>query len=146
MKPTRGLDGDDLTISTIHGVKGLEFEYVFLMKLNKGILPSFKAEKNTRNSKELEANLAEERRIAYVAMTRDKRGLYLSTSDGQEGISEFVTDVWDLLDQAVIDEKTDKEYIPALDWQDEEEEAENINVEEDQYSEEEIDWIEEDDI
>ena len=58
---------------TIHAAKGLEFPYVFLCCLNEGILPS----KKTDSPEGME----EERRLAFVALTRAKRGLVLSDSE-----------------------------------------------------------------
>ncbi|MDR3203258.1 MAG: UvrD-helicase domain-containing protein [Deltaproteobacteria bacterium] len=65
-------DSPDQTVklATIHAAKGLEFEAVFLCGLSEGILPSRKAL--------TEDDLAEERRLCYVAMTRAKKRLFLS--------------------------------------------------------------------
>lgn len=59
---------------TVHTAKGLEFPYVFLVALNEGIFPSRK----TRTPEAME----EERRLAFVAMTRAEKGLYLSDAEG----------------------------------------------------------------
>jgi DNA helicase-2/ATP-dependent DNA helicase PcrA len=59
-----------VTLSTIHSVKGLEFEYVFVVALEENIFPN---EGRIINNFEME----EERRIAYVAFTRAKSKLYL---------------------------------------------------------------------
>lgn len=61
-------------LMTIHTAKGMEFPYVFICGLNEGIFPSRKIV----TPEEME----EERRIAYVAMTRAIDGLYLSDSEG----------------------------------------------------------------
>ena len=58
-----------VNLLTIHKSKGLEFKCVILVGLNNGILPS-----------ELDKNIDEERRIYYVAITRAKEVLYLSSS------------------------------------------------------------------
>lgn len=64
---------DAVTISTIHAAKGLEFDTVFLPGLDNGILPHKHAlESSNPNAME------EERRLAYVAITRAQRRLYLS--------------------------------------------------------------------
>jgi len=68
-------------LMTIHAAKGLEFPIVFLMGLNEGILPSRKTK--TR------AAMEEERRLAFVAMTRAKDRLYLSEAEGL-GIDGYV--------------------------------------------------------
>ena len=59
---------------TIHSAKGLEFPFVFLCGMNEGIFPSSR----TKNLDELE----EERRLAFVAYTRARIGLFLSESEG----------------------------------------------------------------
>jgi len=63
-------DPHGVTVSTIHSIKGLEFDYVFLVGLEEGIFPSPRSIE--------EGNLEEERRVAYVATTRAKKKLYLT--------------------------------------------------------------------
>ena len=65
---------DRVRLMTIHAAKGLEFPVVFLMGLNEGILPSRKTK--TR------AAMEEERRLAFVAITRAADRLYLSEAEG----------------------------------------------------------------
>ena len=67
--------GDRVKLMTVHAAKGLEFPYVFLCEMNEGIFPSRKV--RTRPGME------EERRLAYVALTRAEKGLYLSEADGR---------------------------------------------------------------
>ena len=87
---------DQVRMMTIHTAKGLEFPYVFLCGMNEGILPSRKT--NT------EMQMEEERRLAFVAMTRAEKGLYLSDAEGQNFdrtsryVSRFILDI-------------DKEYL-----------------------------------
>ena len=69
-----GDPGDKVRLMTVHTAKGLEFPYVFLCGLNEGIFPSRK----TRTPEAME----EERRLAFVAMTRAEKGLYLSDAEG----------------------------------------------------------------
>lgn len=64
---------DAVTLSTIHSVKGLEFEVVFVVALEEGIFPS------VREDVEIE----EERRVAYVAFTRAKSKIYLSCAQSR---------------------------------------------------------------
>ena len=64
---------DGVTLSTVHSVKGLEFDTVFVVAFENGIFPSFM-------SLEDDSEGEEERRIAYVAVTRAKNKLYLSTA------------------------------------------------------------------
>lgn len=60
-----------VSLLTIHKAKGLEFEAVFVIGFNEGILPGYKSKGR---------DLEEERRLAYVAMTRAKNYLYLYCS------------------------------------------------------------------
>lgn len=67
--------GDKVRMMTVHTAKGLEFPYVFLCAMNEGIFPS----KKTRTLPAME----EERRLAFVAMTRAEKGLYLTEAEGR---------------------------------------------------------------
>jgi len=58
-------------LSSIHGVKGMEFDTVFLVGLNDGLLPHIRARDEGLEAEE------EERRIFYVGLTRAARRLYL---------------------------------------------------------------------
>ena len=64
---------DQVVLMTIHSAKGLEFPYVFLIGMEEGVFPS-------EISKYSEADLEEERRLAYVGITRAKKELYISNS------------------------------------------------------------------
>ena len=67
-------DGDKVKLMTVHAAKGLEFPYVFLCGMNEGVFPSRKILTLP--------GMEEERRLAYVAMTRAERGLLLSAAEG----------------------------------------------------------------
>ncbi|MBO4383950.1 MAG: UvrD-helicase domain-containing protein [Clostridia bacterium] len=66
--------GDKVKLMTVHAAKGLEFPYVFLCGMNDGIFPS-------RKIRTL-SGMEEERRLAFVAMTRAKKRLFLSEAEG----------------------------------------------------------------
>lgn len=70
-----GEPGDQVKLMTVHAAKGLEFPYVFLCSMNEGIFPSRKVRTLP--------GMEEERRLAFVALTRAERGLYLSEADGR---------------------------------------------------------------
>ncbi len=63
-------DSGAVVLSTVHGVKGLEFDYVFLTGLNETKFPKV----DDTNPEELE----EERRVAYVAVTRARKKLVIT--------------------------------------------------------------------
>ncbi|MEI3522713.1 MAG: 3'-5' exonuclease [Anaerotignum sp.] len=65
---------DQVRMMTVHSAKGLEFPYVFLCGMNEGIFPSRKT--NTKQAME------EERRLAFVAVTRAEKGLFLTEAEG----------------------------------------------------------------
>ncbi|SUX06208.1 ATP-dependent helicase [Campylobacter lari] len=68
-----GLDKESICIMSIHASKGLEFDYVFIIGLEEGFFPL------TSES----SNIEEERRLAYVAITRAKKKLYLSYANSR---------------------------------------------------------------
>ncbi len=65
-------DEDNVTVATVHAVKGLEFKVVFVVGLEEGVFP---LSRSLENKKELQ----EERRLAYVAYTRAGERLYVSS-------------------------------------------------------------------
>ena len=70
-------DGDYVQLMTVHTAKGLEFPVVFVIRFNDGVFPS-SISQTEGGYKALE----EERRLAYVALTRAKNRLYLSCASG----------------------------------------------------------------
>ena len=65
-----------VSLMTMHSAKGLEFPTVYVVGMEEGVFPGGRA---AGDSEEME----EERRLAFVALTRAKRGLYLSASQGR---------------------------------------------------------------
>lgn len=66
---------DRVKLMTVHSAKGLEFPYVFLCEMCEGIFPSRKVR--------TKSGMEEERRLAFVAMTRAEKALYLSDAEGR---------------------------------------------------------------
>lgn len=123
-------DSEAVKIMTVHGAKGLEFKYVFLVNLvdkkfptiargEKIPLPdSLVREKITTGP---DIHLAEERRLFYVALTRAKEALYLSGAKDYGGVREkkpsrFIKELG-LIDSApevVIDLNRKNEFLRDL--------------------------------
>ena len=93
---------DAVTLMTVHAAKGLEFEQVFLVGLEEGIFPG-------RRSMDDPEEIEEERRLAYVAITRAKQRLRITTAAyrmlyGQttaNGASRFLKEI----DKSVIEKQ-----------------------------------------
>ncbi len=66
------VNSDAIVLSTIHGVKGLEFDNVFVIGMTEGRFPSNRANESIDE-------LEEERRLCYVALTRAKKHLELTS-------------------------------------------------------------------
>lgn len=65
--------GSYVTLATVHGVKGLEYKVVFIVGCEENVFPSSKALNNP-------AEMEEERRCMYVAITRAQERLYLTSA------------------------------------------------------------------
>ena len=80
----RGLDG--IRVATMHRVKGLEFQYIFVVAANNRIIPLATAIDHTDSVREQETMTAE-KCLLYVALTRAQKGAYVS---GYGQMSEFL--------------------------------------------------------
>jgi DNA helicase-2/ATP-dependent DNA helicase PcrA len=65
---------DTVALMTVHGAKGREFDYVYLVGMAEDVMPSYQSRQKGDNSPEME----EERRNCFVAITRTKEALILS--------------------------------------------------------------------
>ena len=83
-----------ISLMTIHSVKGLEFDYVFLVGMEENLFPHI-------NSMENEEEIEEERRLCYVAITRSRKKLYITNArmrllygnDQINPVSRFVSEI-----------------------------------------------------
>lgn len=77
---------ETVALMTLHSAKGLEFPYVFIIGMEEGIFPGFRAVMYG-GEKEIE----EERRLCYVGITRAKEELYLTHAKSrmQHGITQY---------------------------------------------------------
>ncbi|HIU77770.1 MAG TPA: ATP-dependent helicase [Candidatus Pelethocola excrementipullorum] len=86
---TRQKDLNGITVSTLHSIKGLEFDNVYILDVNEGVIPYRKAV--------LDADVEEERRMFYVGMTRAKNRLHLyavqERHDKKAEISRFLQEI-----------------------------------------------------
>ncbi|MDD6224334.1 MAG: UvrD-helicase domain-containing protein [bacterium] len=114
-----------VSLMTVHSVKGLEFNHVFVVGMEEGIFPHMNS---LMNNQELE----EERRLAYVAITRAKEKLHLINARqrmlfGRDQVnppSRFISEISeDLLEKSQKDEKQEikinkeeKFYSEDVDW------------------------------
>ena len=113
-------DGEKINIMTIHSAKGLEFNAVFLPGWEEGLFPHQKS----IDEKGVEG-IEEERRLAYVAITRAKKELYLSFANQRKFYgrqndnydfysslqSRFIDEIDDKFTEISIDESKDDDFI-----------------------------------
>lgn len=85
----------EVSLMTIHGAKGLEFEYVFVTGVEETVFPSYQSMENGDTA------IEEERRLFYVAMTRAMKRLYITFAQGRmlfgqlrfNGFSRFIQEI-----------------------------------------------------
>ena len=85
MDETKEDNTELVTLMTVHAAKGLEFKNVFIVGLEENLFPSLRSESD--------AELEEERRLLYVAITRAEQRCYLSFSSSRfrNGKTEFAS-------------------------------------------------------
>jgi DNA helicase-2/ATP-dependent DNA helicase PcrA len=118
-------DADAVTLITLHAAKGLEFDVVFIAGLEEGVFPHSRALDDA-------AQMEEERRLAYVGLTRARHRLYLTNASqratwGRGGFSipsRFLLEIPEELlhgprlvaaDEGDMDQRPDDERYAAYD-------------------------------
>lgn len=112
-----------VSLMTVHSVKGLEYDYVFIIGMEEGLFPHM-------NSLMENSELEEERRLCYVAITRAKKDLYILNARrrvlfGKDQInppSRFIGEIdANLIESNVVEESIKKETVAIKDMFREEE-------------------------
>ena len=117
-------DGGKVNLMTIHASKGLEFDNVFLAGVEEEIMP------HARAVAESEKNIEEERRLFYVAITRARKKLFITSCQKRKQMrdvvepkpSRFLTEIpSDLLEQMeheveIEDENEATQYFSRMPW------------------------------
>lgn len=94
---------DAISLMTVHAAKGLEFDLVFMPGLEEGLFP------NQRSiAEEGPKGLEEERRLAYVGITRAKKQLYISYAESRRMYNEFVNSIPSRFIEELTGENTQK--------------------------------------
>jgi len=104
---------NSVKLLTIHAAKGLEFNTVFLVGAEKGMHPHFKAE--------TDADIEEERRIFYVAVTRAQKSLFITYPKQKvyrgDKITVFPSEFIDELNiKATQKKNSEKKYFSPKNW------------------------------
>ena len=81
-QPSAQITQDAVTLLTLHSAKGLEFNQVFIIGLDEGLLPHSR-------SRDDPEEMAEERRLFYVGMTRARNQLYLVRSERRSNFGSW---------------------------------------------------------
>ena len=100
-------NGDYVSMMTIHVAKGLEFDHVFVVSMIDGVFPSRRTEDEAG-----EDGLEEERRLAYVAFTRAKKHLYITTNSAYSFVLQEESSVSRFIKEAGLEVKAKGLYQP----------------------------------
>lgn len=119
-------DPDKVSLMTVHSVKGLEYDYVFIVGLEEGLFPHM-------NSLLNENELEEERRLCYVAITRAKKKLFIVNARSRMIYGQESSNVASRFISEINGDLINKQF--------EEKEVEfKVNVEDKFYKDEEVDY------
>jgi DNA helicase-2/ATP-dependent DNA helicase PcrA len=114
-------EGGKVVLMTLHSAKGLEFPYVYIAGLEDGIFPGYMS----INADDPEVEIEEERRLAYVGMTRAEEELTLTCAKQRmlhgetryNAVSRFLKEIPDqLLDNRLTTFRKMKVTVPVRDY------------------------------
>lgn len=100
-----------ISLMTIHSAKGLEYDVVFIVGLEEGLFPSLRTVE--------EGGLEEERRLMYVAITRARERLFISSASSRNVFgrtqytkrSKFIDEIYDYIKEEGSSTSTNNSYI-----------------------------------
>lgn len=102
-------DGNFVSLMTIHVAKGLEFDHVFVVSMIDGVFPSQRTMDDAGDD-----GLEEERRLAYVAFTRAKKHLYISTNASYSFVLQRESQISRFIEEAELIIPRKEIYKPRL--------------------------------
>jgi len=109
MEATENSQGDMVNLMTLHGAKGLEFDTVFLPGWEEGVFPHQRA-----MDEEGARGLEEERRLAYVGLTRARRNVAISFAANRHMYGSWESCLPSRFLDEIPEEHTERESAPGL--------------------------------
>jgi len=109
MENAAGADVEQISLMTLHGAKGLEFDVVFLPGWEEGVFPS----QRTLDENGI-AGLEEERRLAYVGITRGRKRVYISHAANRRIHGTWATSIPSRFVEELPEEHIETENNPGI--------------------------------
>ncbi|MDG5496762.1 UvrD-helicase domain-containing protein [Niveispirillum sp. BGYR6] len=109
MENAAGADVEQISLMTLHGAKGLEFDVVFLPGWEEGVFPS----QRTLDENGI-AGLEEERRLAYVGITRGRQRVYISHAANRRIHGTWATAIPSRFVEELPEEHIETENNPGI--------------------------------
>lgn len=101
---------DKISLSSMHAVKGLEFDWVYLVGFEKGLIP-LEIKKDINLIGNSQTQLQEEKNLMYVALTRAKKGVFLLSCQKRWGKTPGVSDFYNLITGEPLKEVKDEQMF-----------------------------------
>lgn len=108
MKEKIQVEKDAVVLSSLHACKGLEWDYVFLVGIQEGLLPIYLAKNNIQ--------IEDEQRLLYVGVTRARKKLYISkfldSKNNKDNTCRFLRDYWknSILEKIDVQKNISKDF------------------------------------